>query len=69
MLNNKQGVLRMNTSTYVEQFWAMILNNQVAATYRTIGDMQQALVTENPQQQQIIMQAYEIVRQELVGRG
>lgn len=69
MLNKKQGVLRMNTSTYVEQFWAMILNNQVAETYRTIGDMQHALVTGNPQQQQIIMQAYEIVRQELVGRG
>lgn len=59
----------MNISTYVAQFWAMILNNQVAATYCTLEDMKKKLLTENPQQQQLIMQAYETVRQELVGRG
>lgn len=59
----------MNANTYVDQFWSMILNNQVAGTYSTMHDMQEELVDEHPQEQKLIMQAYEIVRRELVGRS
>lgn len=47
----------------------MILNNQVAGVYSTMQDMQAELVDDHPQEQQLIMQAYEIVRRELVGRS
>ncbi len=59
----------MNENTYVDQFWTMILNNQVAGVYSTMQDMQVELVDDHPQEQQLIMQAYEIVRRELVGRS
>lgn len=59
----------MNENTYVDQFWTMILNNQVAGVYSTMQDMQAELVDDHPQEQQLIIQAYEIVRRELVGRS
>lgn len=56
-----------NMESYVEQFWTMVIQEQIAPKYGSLYAMKQALQAVYPQKASSIAQAYEIVRKQLIG--
>ncbi len=56
----------MNTD-FVEQLWALIMNNQVSLQFNNLYEMKKALEEQYPNDATAIAQAYQTVQRELVG--
>ncbi|GEK33368.1 hypothetical protein [Kurthia sibirica] len=58
----------MENNHYIEELWAMIMNNQIVHQYGTIYDMKKELHKQFPADKELIATAYDRVHRELVGK-